>query len=401
MNMAAAIDSRTAEAAPRAKPGRIAELEIAEVEIATDLSSAEGAWRRLEASGQLRTPYQRFDFLQCWQHETGTQSGATPLVVIAYDAERRPLLLLPLALKQIHGFAVASFMGGKHTTFNMALWDREFAAIAKRTDIETVIGALRRHRAADVLALGQQPLRWNDVTNPLALLPHQPSVNDCPVLNIDVGAPPQALVSNSLRRRLKAKERKLKTLAGYRHYVATEDADIARLLEWFFRVKPVRMAQQRLPNVFAEKGVADFVRKACLARRSGGGRLIDIHALECDEEIIALYAGVADGHRISMMFNSYTLSDHSRFSPGLILIRDIIDHYAARGYRALDLGIGSDDYKQLFCKHHEPLFDSFVPLSARGRLAAGAMSLAARGKHLVKHNQALLRLADGLRKAFR
>jgi CelD/BcsL family acetyltransferase involved in cellulose biosynthesis len=396
MTMAAAIDSRTAEAAPRAKPGR-----IAQVDIATDFSSAERAWRHLETSGQLFTAYQRFDFLQCWQNDVGARDDAAPLIVIAYDVERRPLLLLPLTLKNIHGLGVASFMGGKHTTFNMALWDHDFAATAKRGDIETVISELRRHRAADVLALGRQPLRWNNVTNPLTSLSHQPSVNDCPVLYMEAGAAPQALISNSLRRRLKAKERKLKELPGYRHYVATDDADIVRLLDWFFRVKPERMAQQRLPNVFAGDFVSDFIRRACLARRSDDGRLIDIHALECDEEIIALYAGVADGKRFSMMFNTYTLSDHSRFSPGLLLIRNIIDHYAARGYRALDLGVGSDGYKRMFCKHDEPSFDSFIPLSTRGRVAAPAMSLAACGKHLVKHNQALLWLADSLRKAFR
>ena len=396
MTMAAAIDSRTAEAASRSTPGR-----IAQVDIVGDFGSAERVWRNLEMSGQLLSAYQRLDFLLCWQHDVGARDGATPLIVIAYDAEGRPLLLLPLALKQIHGFRVASFMGGKHTTFNMALWDRDFAAAAKRADINILIGELRQRCAADVLALSQQPRRWNDVDNPLASLAHQPSVNDCPVLNMEPGAPPQALVSNSLRRRLKAKERKLSNLAGYRYYVATDDADIARLLEWFFRVKPARMEQQRLPNVFAEAGVADFIRRSCLARRPGGDRLIDIHALECDEEIIALYAGVADGHRFSMMFNSYTLSDHSRSSPGLLLIRNIIDHYAARGYGALDLGVGSDSYKRLFCKRDEPIFDSFIPLSARGQLAAAAMSAVARAKHVVKHNQALLRLAEGLRKTLR
>ena len=395
MTMAAAIDSRTAEAAPRANPGR-----IAQVDIVSDFGSAEQAWRTLETSGQLFTAYQRFDFLHTWHQEVGAADGAAPLIVIACDAERRPLVLLPLAVKQIHGFAVACFMGGKHTTFNLALWDRDFAASAQRTDIESVIGELRRRRAADVLALTQQPLRWNDVTNPLASLAHQASVNDCPMLNMEAGAAPETLISSSMRRRLK-KESKLKKLAGYRHYVATDDADIARLLDWFFRVKPVRMAQQRLPNVFAETGVAEFIRHACLARRPEGGRLIDIHALECDEEIIAIYAGVADGQRFSMMFNTYALSDHARFSPGLLLIRNIIDHYAARGYRALDLGVGSDAYKQMFCKREEPIFDSFVPLSPLGQIAAVAMSAAGHGKRLVKHNPALLRLADGLRKALR
>ena len=101
------------------------------------------------------------------------------------------------------------------------------------------------------------------------------------------------------------------------------------------------------------------------------------------------------------MFNTYTMSDNSRFSPGLILMRNIVDHYAGQGYRALDLGIGSDDYKRLFCKSDEPIFDSFIALSPRGRLASGAMSGINRAKHLVKHNQTLFSLAQKLRGALR
>jgi CelD/BcsL family acetyltransferase involved in cellulose biosynthesis len=216
---------------------------------------------------------------------------------------------------------------------------------------------------------------------------------------MEPGAEPSSLLSNSFRRRLKGKERKLQPKPRY--YIATEDADITRLLDWFFQVKPLRMAEQKLPNVFAEPGVEEFVRSACLARLDGGGRAIDIHALDCDDEAIAIFAGVADGHRFSMMFNTYTMSGNAKYSPGLILMRDIIDHYAARGYRALDLGIGSDDYKRLFCKNDEPIFDSFIALTARGRMAAAAMGGLNRAKRMVKHNPALLEMAQKLRGALR
>src|SRR5207244_6405987 len=179
------------------------------------------------------------------------------------------------------------------------------------------------------------------------------------------------------------------------------DADIARLLDWFFRIKPLRMAEQKLPNVFADPGIENFVRSACTTAINGGGHAIDIHALECDEEVIALFAGVADGHRFSMMFNTYTMSERSRYSPGLILMRNIIDHYAERGYGLLDLGIGSDDYKRQFCKSDEPIFDSFIALSSRGKLAAFAMAGASRAKRLVKRNETLLDLAEQLRHALR
>jgi CelD/BcsL family acetyltransferase involved in cellulose biosynthesis len=102
-----------------------------------------------------------------------------------------------------------------------------------------------------------------------------------------------------------------------------------------------------------------------------------------------------------MMFNTYTMSENARHSPGLILMRDIIDHYAGLGYRALDLGIGSDEYKRMFCKGDEPIFDCFIPLTSRGKLAAAAISGINRAKHLVKHNPALFQMAQRLRSAFR
>jgi CelD/BcsL family acetyltransferase involved in cellulose biosynthesis len=395
MTMAAAIEGRTADRDACSKTGRIASIDIFH-----DLTAAEGIWRGLESAQTSFTPYQRFDFLGAWQRHVGEREGLVPFIVIGYDAERRPLLLLPLTLRHAYGARCASFMGGKHSTFNMALIDRDLAASATSADLDGLIAAISQRSEVDVLALHQQPLRWRELPNPLALLPHQPSANDCPLLRIEPGAAPAALVSNSFRRRLKGKERKLAALPGYRSHVASTEADITRLLDWFFRVKPLRMAEQKLPNVFADDGIEEFIRRACTAPLGNGRHAIDIHALECDEEVIAIFAGVADGHRFSMMFNTYTMSGNSKYSPGLILMRDIIDHYAGQGYCALDLGIGSDDYKRLFCKDDEPIFDSFIPLSARGTLAASVMSGVNRTKRLVKHNPALLEMAQKLRNAF-
>src|SRR4051812_47569692 len=363
MTMAAAFE-RTAQAGSWSRPHR-----VAAVDIVGDLGRAEAIWRDLESRRASQTPYQRFDFLSAWQREVGARENLSPFIVIAWDGERNPLALLPLVRGRKHGVDVASFMGGKHANFNMALWDRDFAASATRDDLEALVAAVAQGSsasgvAADVLALYRQPFAWRDMRNPMALLPQQPSANDCPVLVMEPGAAPQAHMSNSFRRRLRGKERKLEPLPGYRYHVAKTDADITRLLDWFFRVKPLRMAEQKLPNVFADPGVEDFIRRSCATRLAAGNRAIDIHALECDDEVIAIFAGVADGHRFSMMFNTYTLSAAAKYSPGLILMRDIIDYYAGLNYRALDLGIGSDDYKRLFCKGDEPIFDSFVPLTA-------------------------------------
>src|SRR3979411_975482 len=215
MTMAAAIECRTAEPKAWSKASR-----IASVDILGDLGQAEMIWRGLEDQQRFATPYQRFDFLERWQRQVGERQKLAPFIVIAYDAERRPLLLLPLALRHRHGIRTARFMGGKHATFNMALWDRDFAADATAADLDALVSGIRQRSEADVLALDQQPLRWRDLPNPMALLPNQASVNDCPLMTIVPDEPPTARISNSFRRRLKGKERKLQALPGYRHGVA-------------------------------------------------------------------------------------------------------------------------------------------------------------------------------------
>src|SRR5580704_14197257 len=157
MAMAAAIESRTAQAPARSKASR-----IAAVDILSDLGQAEAIWRGLEDSRQFSTPYQRFDFLSAWQRQVGERQNLLPFIVIAYDAERRPLLLLPLVLRHERGIRTACFMGGKHATFNMALWDRDFAASITTADLDALLSAIRSRSVADVLALTQQPLRWRE-----------------------------------------------------------------------------------------------------------------------------------------------------------------------------------------------------------------------------------------------
>src|SRR5260370_10164623 len=197
MAMGAGMESRTAAAPVRSNASR-----IAGVDILSDLSQAETIWRGLEDQQQFSTPYQRFDFLSPWQRQVGERAGVLPFIVIASDAEHRPLLRLPLALRHRHGVRTACFMGDKHTTFNMALWNRDFAASATADDLAALLSAIRERSAADVLALAQQPLRWRGLPNPMALLPNPASAHDCPLITIVPDEPPTTRISNSFRRPL-------------------------------------------------------------------------------------------------------------------------------------------------------------------------------------------------------
>src|SRR5258708_26298364 len=194
MTMAAVIESQVAGSRTRPDASR-----IARVEVLHDMREAETIWRGLEYPPQFATPYQRFDFQAAWQKHVGKQESLRPFTVVAYEADHQPLLLLPLAVAHENGMRIARFLGGKHVTFNMALWRRDFAAAASKADLDVMISAIRQHsEAIDVLALTRQPQRWGDFPNPMALLPNQASINDCPLMTIVPGAPPAARISNSV-----------------------------------------------------------------------------------------------------------------------------------------------------------------------------------------------------------
>ena len=371
---------------------------VVRVEVIHDMGAAEAIWRSLETDAFVYSPFQRFDFLDAWFDNVCRRSQSAPFIVIARNELDQVLLQLPLEITGNHGAGVARFLGGKHATFGMGICRRDFAASATKQDTDAIIAGIRQNGGGvAVLALTQQPRSWQFSPNPLRHLGGQPSPNACPMLTMRPGAKPETRISNSIRRRLKNKERKLGLLPGFQYLVARSDADIERLLDAFFATKPLRLAEQGLPNVFADPGIRDFIRQACLAKRPNGRRLIDLHGLEYCDEVLAVFGGVADDERFSMTFNTYAISQHAKHSPGLVLLRHIIDHYAALNYTSIDLGTGSDHYKRLFCKHNEDIFDSFIPLTLRGRFIAAGMSAIGHAKRLVKKSAQLQRAAEATR----
>jgi CelD/BcsL family acetyltransferase involved in cellulose biosynthesis len=363
---------------------------IARVDVFDDMAAAEPFWRALERDDAWATPYQRFDLLAAWHRHVGARRGIAPYIVAGFDVADRPLFLLPLGRKQIGPFTLAGFLGSKHASFNTGLWRRDIAATIGEGDIGNLLTQIAAGPdPVDLLALYCQPLRWAGLANPFALLPRQLSADDVACLNIEAAGGSEAAVSPAMRSRLRIKERKLKKLAGYRYIQATSASDIDRLLEAFFALKAVHMRAQGLTNVFADPGVAAFVRQGAHLKLSSGRPLIELHALEGDGEVLALYGAVVDPYRFSAMFNTYTLSQHARHSPGLILLQHMIGACAERGSCSFDIGVGRAHYKSFFCKEPEPLFDTFLALTPRGRLAAPAFRAAFAAKRMIKTKPAL------------
>lgn len=382
-------------ALPASRPDRSARVTpgaLSRVEIVDSMTTAEAPWRWLEREDAVLSPYQRFDWIAPWQNHVGARAGVTPYLVTGFDAAGAPLFLWPLGRSQAGPLTVARFLGGKHANFNFGLWRRDFAERLTGEQLRALLARLPASGApVDLLALSNQPREWDGLRNPFAQLAHQPSPSFGYRLRLE--APGEQLInqclSSAMRGRLRTKERKLQKLAGYRYFKATTAEAVDRLLDVFFAQKAARLQEHGIYNVFGEPGMEAFLRGLSHTGLAQGRPIMELHALEGGGEVLALFGGTADHERFSSMISSYTLSDQARHSPGLIILIHMIKAFADRGLRMFDLGVGEAKYKTFFCNDREVLFDSFLPLSLRGRLAAQGARGAFGIKRRIKQSPAL------------
>jgi CelD/BcsL family acetyltransferase involved in cellulose biosynthesis len=373
---------------------------VARIDVLDDLAAAEPVWHDLETRA-VATAFQRFGWASAWQHHVGAPAGLRPLIVVGRDRTGTPVFLLPF-VRSGGLLAIARFPGGNHVGCNMGLWCREAADAATAEQLQRLLCEVARTHGIDLFVLTRQPPRWRGLDNPFVRLPRQDAVDDASGATFPPGSGEEALKSiltRDMRNRLRSKERKLERLAGYRYFRPADQAGVDRVLDAFFVQKAAHFAAQGIRDVFADPAVAAFLRDECLFGLDAGQPNIELHALECDSEVIAVMGGAADKHHFSCMFNSYTVGESGRWSPGLVLITHIARDCAERGRDGFDLGPGAALYKNFFCREPIGLFDTFLPMTWRGRLAGPVLAATAAAKRRVKANSRVMGLVQRLRRS--
>lgn len=360
------------------------------IDIADSLEAAEGAWRGLLRQDCFATAYQDFDLCALWFRHVGAPAGYQPFVVIGRDAAGNPVFVWPLVRKNVGGCAVASFFCGRHANFGTILWRKDVALGITPADLQAILQRIGG-AGIDALALHNQPTQLQGIANPLLLLAHRSAPDKSYSLSLD-GTADEILARRynaDTRRKLRRKERHLAELPGYRYQRVTAPDMAERCVSDFLTQKAARLAARGITNAFDEPGMDAFLRAACRQGLAEGTPLVEIHALTCDDEILAVFAGIHDQTCFSTMFNSYTLSQHARMSPGLTLLLKLVDDCARRGFRTLNLGVGAAEYKSALCETVEQPFDSFIGLTARGHAFALTTKAMRAVKSTIKNNPRL------------
>jgi CelD/BcsL family acetyltransferase involved in cellulose biosynthesis len=387
------IDTVSLSNMPAASPPGRKPL-LARVEIHESPAEILDIWAQLETNAAC-SAYQTRAFLLTWIATVGAACRIKPIFVTARDNKGEIIALLPLGIERRGGISRMIFLGGKESNFNLGLFPRPDIFIGSDMDgLLRMIARALGPKAPDVFVLLNQPYSWDGVTNPLSLLPHQPS----PSYAYEVALPrdPQvffsARQSKERRKKLRKKEARLAAMGKLTHITNECQASTQAILSAFFAQKTLRCEQQALDTDFSDPNLQQFYE--ILSKPSfDRGPAMELHALACCHRIVAVFGGIRFYDRFSGMIISFDADvEIAKSSPGELLLTRVISAQCGRGVTTFDLGIGEADYKDIYCDTPVPLFDAFLPITVKGRAYSIYESLLRRLRRSIKQKREFLHI---------
>jgi CelD/BcsL family acetyltransferase involved in cellulose biosynthesis len=195
---------------------------------------------------------------------------------------------------------------------------------------------------------------------------------------------------------LARKARKLERESGELRFEAdSRDRGELRLL---MRWKSDQLRRNRSADIFARPWVVGLIDYLTDMRQDTFGGFLSV--LYAGAEPVAAHFGLQFGNVLSGWFPAYDMR-FSKLSPGLLQLLRMAEANAARGIRLIDMGTGTESYKQVLRSHDLLVTEGAV---TTGRLAAGAYRAGGAGagwaRRRIKRHPLLFRAADRAARRF-
>lgn len=361
---------------------------IINVEVYFDPSAVAAAWAELEAVAAV-SAYQTRAFLIPWLETIGAGRRIEPLFILGKDRQGRGVALICLGIERHGPFRIALFLGGKESNFNLGLF-RPNVAVSP-ADLRFLFRAAAKAlgpAAPHLFLLQNQPFDWEEIGNPLALLPHQPSPSFAYATQLGTDGEKflAAKLSKDTRKKLRKKEARLAELGSVTLVSNDVPAAARAILDAFLAEKIARCEACSIEADFTNPAVRAFLERLSVPADSGAPWLA-FHALKLGERIIATYAGAVHRGHFSCMVNSFDSDPEiAKSSPGDLLLMRLIASQCDRRLKNFDLGIGEARYKATYCDQTVPLFDVVIPVGITGRICAAYAKSRLKTKRMIKRN---------------
>lgn len=358
-----------------------------------NLAEVEAIWRALEANG-IESPGQSYDFIKLWVESRRISPRRQLYIVGSHDGA--PVALLPLHRKVVRGIRQLAWFPGPHVGCNAPLIDaKRLAGMTSAERLALWTNMLSGIRGADVLYLKSVPQSVVDGIDVFAELGELRLAET--LYRAEFSSWEQATATQRSKSRRKHDRQQGERLAALGEVTFEEidgGAHALPILDTMFKQRAARFIDMGVPNPFAPQAVRRFYD----ATLTASGVKTKLHVLRLNGDIVAVRYNIVHGDRMFCLISS--MSDDAAIqvgSPGKQCLLRVMQTVFGASYRVFDMGAGFTDEKRHWCNVQIPVRQHYLPLTRRGKMAAGAHQLWQVSRARIKANKSMLAIAKAYR----
>jgi CelD/BcsL family acetyltransferase involved in cellulose biosynthesis len=375
-----------------------------DIRVADNLADFTEVWPRTDRCESAHCyVFQCADFLQVWCDTIGRARRTRALFVGVFDDIKRPMLLIPLGIETQCGIRILGFLDGGVCDYNAPVVVEPIRSW-RRESLERLWRELIRVMPRfDVAMFHKMPADIYGVPNPLVDLRGELFPESGHVTNITsswdqytasqlpdqrrAGQLPSLISASEMR----LKRRKLAKAGRVVSVIAETPANRQRIVQVMMRQKSRRCIETGQADELNLPGYRQYY-VAMTERFTWPGPLL-VAALEVDGKIISTSWGLIFNKRLLWLVTTFEGGEWRRFSPGRMLLEDLLQWSFLNGITAFDFGIGDESYKLAYCDQSLMLYETNIPVTMIGKAYHAAQNTKVWNllRPLVKHIKCAIR----------
>jgi CelD/BcsL family acetyltransferase involved in cellulose biosynthesis len=337
------------------------------VELVDGGNLAAADWPSIADDRDLRMYiFQSREFLDIWLDTIGKASRVEPYFVVVRDADRRPVLYLPLIIETKFNVRLLRFMDCGVADYNAPIVAAD-RALSRQEFHDVWAEVLALLPGFDVIDLKKVASDVAGAVNPLAYLDCTPFGDSGHAIVLtrlrDQTDTRRAVVR--LRRKLQTYAKGLSRIGEPRFIVNPDAAEAARVAERLLELKREKYQRTSTPDFLTAPGVERFYREMMSPGRLG--TISHLSALTIGDTVASAHLGFIGRGRFYYIFPAYD-TEFGRYRVGHLLLQHLIDQSVTQDFDTFDLGIGDATYKNKWATHRLALHSHECATTAAGRV---------------------------------
>jgi CelD/BcsL family acetyltransferase involved in cellulose biosynthesis len=340
------------------------------------------------AAQGVATCFQRRPWLESWQNHIGQGNGTTPIIVIG-KRNAAAVVALPLNVEHAGGLRKLTWLGQNLNDYCGPIGEPQALQSLSPQKIHALLTQTAEALGGiDIVQLQKQKRHYGLIANPFVT---EDSIKYHVASHRTVLMPSwddyfNGKRSSKTRSRLRNKLNSLSKIGTVTMQFATDPKDAAGLVSRALEMKANQLRDRNHSNPFARLNAQEHLVSFFAGRCQSDTW---VASLSLNDKPLAISFGFGGEtswllYQIAMESGAYEM-----YSPGTQLIMFIMKHCCENKVGEFDLSLGDEAYKLEWCETSETLYDTIIPLTLRGNIAAMAMRLGAHGRGYVSSNPAL------------